>query len=369
MQEKTVNLPPYPASEDVYTSLLKADKPILMYGMGNGADKILAELNTRGIEVADFFASDGFVRGHSFHGKRVLSFAEAKEKYADFCIVLSFGTRRREVLDLLYGYAEEYEMYLPDLPVAGDAVFDKEFYNAHYADFVGAFGQLADEESRRIFASVIWYKLTGSIRYLVDAWSTDTSYDACIAYGELKTTVDAGAYDGDTLSALLKKAPQIEKILAIEPDEKNFKRLQRRIEKEGISERVVALNTALWSYERTGALSRGGNRNSSLCNDTYGAPMREVSLMPLDLLVEGQGISPDYIKYDVEGAELEALYGSERTIGAATPILQISVYHRSADLYELIFAAKKLCPGATRLLRRRDCLPAWEIDLFVLPCN
>ena len=47
-----------------------------MYGMGNGADKIIEVLDALGIEVADFFASDGFVRGHSFHGKKVLSFSE-----------------------------------------------------------------------------------------------------------------------------------------------------------------------------------------------------------------------------------------------------------------------------------------------------
>ena len=369
MQEKTVNLPPYPAAEDVYTSLAKAGAPILMYGMGNGADKMLAELALRGIEIADFFASDGFVRGHSFHGKRVLSFKEAQEKYGDFRIVLSFGTRKRDVLDLLYGYAEGYEMYLPDLPVAGTEVFDKDYYNAHFDDFQRAMEELADEQSCRIFASVIWYKLTGDIRYLKDAWNTDEQYDACIDYNRLKMTVDAGAYDGDTLSALLKKAPIIAKILAIEPDEKNFKRLQRRIENEGISGRVLPVNAALWSLERKGELSRGGNRNSSLCNDTYGAPSREVSLLPLDALVAEHGICPEYVKYDVEGAESEALAGIVETVRKYAPILQISAYHRSGDLFELIFAARELCPDATLLLRRRECLPAWEIDLFVLPCN
>ena len=59
------------------------DKKIVMYGMGNGADKILAVCERYGIEVSDFFASDGFVRGHLFHGKRVLSYSEMKEKYGD----------------------------------------------------------------------------------------------------------------------------------------------------------------------------------------------------------------------------------------------------------------------------------------------
>ncbi|MBR6745703.1 MAG: FkbM family methyltransferase, partial [Clostridia bacterium] len=66
---------------NLWNRLKETELPIVMYGMGNGADKILDVLDALGIEVADFFASDGFVRGHSFHGKRVLSFSEIKQKY------------------------------------------------------------------------------------------------------------------------------------------------------------------------------------------------------------------------------------------------------------------------------------------------
>ena len=62
-----------PKTNDLWSYLQKTDKKIVMYGMGNGADKILEICSRRSIEVADFFASDGFVRGHSFHVKRVLS--------------------------------------------------------------------------------------------------------------------------------------------------------------------------------------------------------------------------------------------------------------------------------------------------------
>ena len=34
------------------------NKPIVLYGMGNGADKILAVCDAKGIEIQDFFASD-----------------------------------------------------------------------------------------------------------------------------------------------------------------------------------------------------------------------------------------------------------------------------------------------------------------------
>ena len=47
-----------------------------MYGMGNGADKLFARFSEYGIEVKEVFASDGFVRGHSFRGYTVKSFSD-----------------------------------------------------------------------------------------------------------------------------------------------------------------------------------------------------------------------------------------------------------------------------------------------------
>ena len=75
---------------DIWEYLANTDKPIVMYGMGNGADKILNVCNSKNIDIKDFFASDGFVRGHSFHGKRVLSYSETKEKYGsgNFIVLL-----------------------------------------------------------------------------------------------------------------------------------------------------------------------------------------------------------------------------------------------------------------------------------------
>ncbi len=104
-------------------------RPILLYGMGNGADKIIAVCEAYGIPVADFFASDGFVRGHSFHGKVVLSFSQACEKYGaeNMIVLLSFASSRPEVLELIQHVANTCELYVPDVPVCGPELFNAEF--------------------------------------------------------------------------------------------------------------------------------------------------------------------------------------------------------------------------------------------------
>jgi DNA replication and repair protein RecF len=77
---------------DLWQYLARTDKQIVMYGMGNGADKILSVCQRYGIVVRDFFASDGFVRGQVFHGKRVCSFAEVLERARQKDIVNEFTT-------------------------------------------------------------------------------------------------------------------------------------------------------------------------------------------------------------------------------------------------------------------------------------
>jgi hypothetical protein len=43
----------------------------------------------------------------------------------------------------------------------------------------------------------------------------------------------------------------------------------------------------------------------------------------------------DLISLDVEGAEREALDGARKTIARHRPVLQVSIYHTLADLFEL----------------------------------
>ena len=64
---------------------LKAEKrPIFIYGRGDGALKIMSVFREKNITVAGIFASDDFVRGHSFEGYRVHKLSEIEEAVDDF---------------------------------------------------------------------------------------------------------------------------------------------------------------------------------------------------------------------------------------------------------------------------------------------
>ena len=134
--------------KDLWNHLATTDKKIVMYGMGNGADKILSVCERYGIEVCDFFASDGFVRGHKFHGKEVLSYSDIKDKYGaeNIIVLLSFASSLPDVLENIYKIADECELYAPDVPVCGDTLFTDELYRENLDKIDAVRDMLADEE-------------------------------------------------------------------------------------------------------------------------------------------------------------------------------------------------------------------------------
>ena len=355
------SLPDYPIREDMWDILSKETRPIVVYGMGNGADKLIDRFNKYGIKISDFFASDGFVRGHCFHGMRVKSFSEIKETYSDFVIVLSFASNRDEVIDMLTDIDRAHDMYVPDMPVAGEEYFDREFYNAHYGEIASAYELFDDEDSRNAYANIVTYKLTGRMKYLMDAFSDRSELYGELDASKIESFIDAGAYNGDTVKEGIQYFPRLREVIAIEPDPKNYKKLLKFSESvDGLDIRTV--NAAVWSKVGDGEFLASGNRNSSVSSTaSYQHRDTDISLISIDSL----SVSPDYVKYDVEGAELEALIGSRDTINRVRPSMLVSLYHRSRDIFEIPNYIAREHSFYKMKLRRLRCLPAWEIDLLL----
>ena len=115
----------------VWDALRQETRPIAMYGMGDGAQKILNACEAFGIHIDEIFASDEFVRGHSFAGYRVKKLSELQEQYEDFVIVIAFASQRPELLERFAALDAQYTVVAPDVPVAGGELFTPEFARAH----------------------------------------------------------------------------------------------------------------------------------------------------------------------------------------------------------------------------------------------
>ena len=350
--------------KDLWEHLASTPKAIVMYGMGNGADKILTVCEKYNITVADFFASDGFVRGHSFHGKTVLSYSQIKEKYGaeNIIVLISFGSSLPDVLSLFRKVSSECETYAPDVPVCGEGLFNLDFFNKNLSSIVEAREMLCDDLSRKIYDNVILYKLTGKIDYLFYAESEKNESYELLGAKQFKICADLGAYNGDTVRELLEICPDAEKIYALEPDRRNFKKLDTFCNTYDGKTELIPINAAAWSEDTLISFADEGNRNSGVFAPLKTAKTTEIYAKALDSVLQTNQI--DYIKYDVEGAEKEALLGSSQTISLHAPALLVSAYHRNEDIFELPLLIKKLNPSYKFYYRRYPYVPAWDLNLI-----
>lgn len=346
---------------DLWQYLSSSNKKIVMYGMGNGADKIIGVCARYGVEISDFFASDGFVRGQIFHGKTVLSFSQIKEKYGkdNIIVLVAFASSLPDVMDAIARVADECETYIPDVPVRGDNVFCEEFEREHSEDIKKAYSLLSDERSREVFNGVIEFRKTGKLDIL-QSTSDDPNevLDELLHFDQYRIMGDIGAYNGDTAEELMSRCPLAEKIYSLEPDRRNFRKLSAFAEGK---EKIIPVNAAAWNANTTLFFDDSGNRNSGLAEDGISKRRVEVNAIALDSIF-ADGV--DYIKYDVEGAEKEALEGSREVISKYRPDLLISIYHRTEDLHALILQLHDICPEYKLYIRRYPYIPAWDLNLY-----
>ncbi len=385
---------PTPATPDLWHYLAdatRAGRPVVLYGMGNGADKIIAVCDCYGIPVSDVFASDGFVRGHSFRGKTVLSFTDVCKKYSTdrLIVLLSFASSRPDVLEAIARVAAVAETYAPDVPVCGTELYNAAFTEAHRVAIEAARALFSDDESRRVYDGILQYKLSGRLDTLRATESEPGEAMRTILHADrFRTVADLGAYNGDSIRALRAYAPSLSTVIAMEPDRRNFRKLDKyasTLAESGDALRVLPVQAGAWSHDQTLRFHGSGNRNAGLTD----APATEATIQPLpqtadnpyfgknesvavrtldgvaDELLAGQRL--DFIKYDVEGAEREALLGSRRLIERDAPSLLVSVYHRSEDLFALPLLVHKLNPAYRLTLRRMAGVPAWDINLYACP--
>ena len=357
---------------DLWERLSAERRTILLYGMGNGADKILRVCAEKNIPVAGVFASDGFVRGQSFRGMPVRRWADMKAMYGaeNTVVLMAFASSRPEVLENVARIASETTLLAPDVPVFGEGLFDRAFAVAHRAELLAVRELLSDGESRRIFDLVLRYKLSGEISCLLEAVSAPKEVLQNVLRPErIKTAADLGAYTGDTVRSLAAAAPNLKTVYAMEPDARNFRKLSDYAAAESRF-RVLPVCAAAWNEETELTFDAGGNRNSSAIANRSAvlsgrpAQARTVRALPLDRAVGSERI--DFIKYDVEGSEREAIEGSRNVILRDRPTLLVSLYHRAEDLFALPLFLRREFPFYRRFfLRRAAGVPAWDLNLYV----
>ena len=116
---------------------------------------------------------------------------------------------------------------------------------------------------------------------------------------------------------------------------------------------VTLENLGLSDKESVANYFSGGTASNKNPNGTFTG-----NFIDLDTYVAKKNLPRvDYIKLDIEGAELEMLHGAAKTITRCKPKMAVSAYHRWDDLWTLATYIKSLRPDYEFEFRhyRIDC--------------
>ncbi|MDE6776152.1 MAG: FkbM family methyltransferase, partial [Ruminococcus sp.] len=340
-----------------WDKLKEETRPIFIYGMGDGALKIMSVFRREGITLSGIFASDEFVRGHSFEGYKVHKLSEVEEMVDDFVVVLAFAAGYQEIVDKIHAIAAKHTLYVPDVPVIGTGIFNYDYCLKHAEKLQQVYDMLADDYSRKVYANIINFKISGDIRYL-DSVTTPKSeiYSSIIKPSSSEVYVDLGAYNGDTIKEILEfTRGRYTGIYAVEPDRKNFRKLSNFV--DGMKF-VYPHNVAAWCIDTELPFASKAGRQSAISASSE----HKIEARTVDSILGRKAAS--IIKMDVEGFEREAIWGAANTIARHSPKLMIAMYHRNEDIFELPLLVKMLNPSYKLYIRHQLYIPAWETNLY-----
>jgi FkbM family methyltransferase len=161
------------------------------------------------------------------------------------------------------------------------------------------------------------------------------------------TVMDVGAFHGDSALFFSEKCGPEGKVFAFEALPKHITEINRHADKAACPIEVVPL--AAWDAPaKLNITSSGGESTVNL--DGQGD---SVDADTIDSVVQSRRIeSVNFIKMDIEGAEIRALTGAEKTISEHRPKLAISVYHLADDLYTIPNLLKTFNPQYRFYLRQ-----------------
>jgi FkbM family methyltransferase len=140
--------------------------------------------------------------------------------------------------------------------------------------------------------------------------------------------IDGGGLWGETALYFADKTEAKGKVYCFEFVPDNLEILQRNIEfNQHLADSIVVIPKALWDISgETLEYSPNGPATSVMYTPEQW-PWQVQTIAIDDLVEEEQLPRVDYIKMDIEGAELKALRGAERTIRTFRPKLAVSLYH------------------------------------------
>lgn len=317
----------------------KACFPLLESEIGIVDENNISKDKDSKMKIINFVDEDILKQNKKLFGIEIISLEEMKKK----CETLEFAN-----VILTSIYAKPIINRLKDIQNIEIfeicSLFEQFFSNAHIYEnkeitqqFLTKIEQLkpklSDNYSYLTLLGLYKYILNKNINEIVDICTEEEHYfikEVLNSIGDKQLNIiDAGAYEGELLRVIKDKNIKINKWYCFEPDNNSFNQLKKNLEQLEKNNTVICENLGLWKESTTLYFEQNDTRSKIVETPTD----CHVNVTSIDSYFQNHSIN--YIKMDIEGAELDALKGGIETIKRDRPILAISIYHNLEHFYEI----------------------------------
>jgi FkbM family methyltransferase len=326
---------------EVIEHLRNAKEPVILYGAGDIAGRIIGKLRQNGIHIAriagDEAAGVRIINDPSLSEIEQSTMAEVERDYPA-CHLVAGYVRGYNNPDIARRYANVQSVsWLSE-------IFDMEpvepsFIRQNREPLEALYHRLADPLSKESFVAYLLSKITQDMKPLPPVFDRNPYFpDGLLTLTRDESFFDCGAYTGDTIDQFIRVAGGYYRyIWAIEPDRENYRKLTDYIRSRNLPH-IETVNKGVYSHPGRQPFQEDASMLSMISEDSP----HYIDVDTIDRMASGRPVT--YIKMDVEGAELMALKGAEQTIRQNRPVLGISIYHRRRDLIDIPAFISELVP-------------------------
>ena len=231
---------------------------------------------------------------------------------------------------------------------------------------------LEDDESKRYYIDFLKACITRDpFFYRENPKSHQGSYDyKCDkdVFGVFSgdTIIDCGAFDGDTAKFFIQRTGGNCKVFCFEPVVENYNAMVSWIDEQSIGN-VIAYNAGVGSKDGVAKVYSTEEKTTmgAVGYNRFGAKKPVISEVPVKALDDIINERVDFIKIDIEGAEMEALLGAKRTIENNKPRMLLSAYHKTTDMWEIPYLIREINSNYKIYLGHQEHAPYEPEFLYV----
>lgn len=325
---------------------------LYIFGAGSLGAYVKDLLKEAGISITGFCDNDVHKWDLEFYGARVFS-PDVLKEHGEKQMILVVSDFADEIMSQLQRMGITNFVNLTYWPLTKNINLVRQVYDL-----------LADENSRKTLLSILDSRVhADQYRFTV---AREMQYFHPVGGPQPgDVIIDGGAFQGDTAYDFVRFLNRQCTIFSFEPSEQNYQIMYGLIKDKGIEDKIFPIKAGLFNC--TGLQYFDADSTSMASHHIVESGAEKIEVVSIDEFVSIKKIKPTLIKMDIEGCEAKAIQGAVNTIRTFQPRLQICLYHKADDIWNIPLQINSLCPRHKLYMARHGFGGSAEIVLYAVP--